>query len=239
MFATVYALFYGKFIGLHQRLIDSLAAYLPPEEVRLVCWANTVRRETLDMLRGLQKKFPNMKIIDSKENVPKYKVMRRLYHEEEPPQTPWILWFDDDTYITHADWWQKTKAFIQSTPDACYVGQRWYVHHYEGQWEFIKQSDWFLGRSPDMLPTKTKGVNRPGVKFLTGGYVWLRTDIMKKLDWPDKRLSHNGGDTLLGEAIRQHGLKWHHYHYGVAVNKARRRGISEAPAGAKNKKVRR
>ena len=84
-----------------------------------------------------------------------------------------------------------------------------------------------------MLPTRRRGVTKPGVSFMTGGYVWLRTDIMRQLDWPDERLNHNGGDTLLGEAIRQQGLPRHHFDYGVAVNKAKRRGLSERPAGSK------
>jgi len=240
MFCTVYALFYGKFLALHKRLIDSLKKHLPPEKVRLVCWANTVRKETLDELEKLRAHFGETAlVIDSKENVPKYEAMRTMYHDIAEPKTEWILWLDDDTYITKPDWWKKTKMFLQSTPDACYVGQKWYVHHLGGQWDFIKESSWFKGLEPEMLGTKKKGVKKPGVWFMTGGYVWLKTALMKNLNWPDVRLSHNGGDTLLGEAVRQQGLPRHHYDYGVAVNRARRRGRSDSPAGSKNKKVRR
>jgi hypothetical protein len=55
---------------------------------------------------------------------------------------------------------------------------------------------------------------------------------MKQLDWPDPRLNHNGGDTLLGEAIRQQQLPRHAFHYGVKINKYKRRGFREKPAGS-------
>jgi GT2 family glycosyltransferase len=240
MFATVYVLFYGKYHNLHKRMIDGLRQYLPRDDARLVCWANTVCNETMSELFKLQAHFTTQcRVVDSNENVPKYRVMRKLYHEQEPPQTPWILWMDDDTYIMRPNWWSKTKAFLKSDPKICYVGQKWYVHHEAGQWDFIKASPWFRGKKPEMLPTRQKGVKKPGVWFMTGGYVWLRTDVMKSLDWPDQRLNHNGGDTLLGEAIRQQGLPRHHFDYGVMVNKAKRRGLSEAPAGATNKRLRR
>jgi GT2 family glycosyltransferase len=226
-------MFYGKYHDIHRRNIESLRAHLPKDDAKLVCWANTVCNETISMLYDLGDAFPGMVLIDSNENVPKYKAMRRMYYDEKTrPETPWILWLDDDTYVTKPDWWKRTKAFIEATQDACYVGQRWYVHHLEGQWDFIKASSWFQGKEPEMLATRSGG-KKPGVWFMTGGYVWLRTDLMQELNWPDERLNHNGGDTLLGEAVRQLGRTRHHFDYGVAVNKAKRRGRSEKPAGSK------
>jgi hypothetical protein len=90
-----------------------------------------------------------------------------------------------------------------------------------------------------MCPTKKPGVKAPGITFATGGYWWLRTDVIRQLDWPDERLSHNGGDTLLGEAIRQQGWPFHKNNYGVKVNAAPRRGLHEAPAGSSNPNERR
>jgi len=239
VFARAYVLFYGQYTDLHKRIIDSMRKYMPKEECRPVFWANTVSDETLYMLYELSQEFEAAHVVNSAENVPKYKAMRQLYHGEHKPYAPWILWMDDDTYIVKPDWWKKTKAFLQSDPMISYVGQKWYVHHADGQWDFIKAASWFKGKEPEMVPTKTKGVKKPGIWFMTGGYVWLKTGVMKALNWPDQRLNHNGGDTLLGEAIRQQGLPRHHFDYGVMVNKAKRRGLSEAPAGATNKRLRR
>lgn len=240
MLCTVYALFYGTYFKLHKRLIDSLIAHLPVGEARVVCWANVVGPDTLTALEKLRDHFGNESmVIDSKENVPKYIAMRKMYHELSVPDTEWILWLDDDTYINKSDWWERTTTFIKSSPDVCYFGQKWYVHHLDGQWDFIKDSAWFQGVEPEMLLTRNGITKKPGIWFMTGGYVWLKTSLMQALNWPDTRLSHNGGDTLLSEAVRQKGLPRINFDYGVAVNKAKRRGLSESPAGAKNTNARR
>ena len=108
----------------------------------------------------------------------------------------------------------------------CYVGQPWFVHHLPGQWEFMQRATWFKGRPSELI------LGKPGVNFATGSYWWLRADVQTSIDWPDVRLGHNGGDTLLGEAIYQNGLPFHKCDYGVKVNAGKRRGYSETPAGA-------
>ena len=240
MFATIYVLCYGDYVALHERALDSLNRALPAgEDVNVVVWCNQLSpraKKAIDHMVGHFAGGSSWHLYPSTENTPKYQAMRELWwhaHEYFRPQGQWTLWLDDDTYITEKDWWKKTKLFLQHDPSVCYVGQKWYVHHQPGQWDFIKAAPWFKGKSPELLPTKKRGVTKPGIWFMTGGYVWLRTDVMRGLDWPDVRLNHNGGDTLLGEAIRQQGLPRHHFDYGVAVNKAKRRGLSERPAGSK------
>lgn len=231
MFATIYGLLYGNYHALHQRLVDSLIKHTPAAEAEIVLWCNTVCEATKEMLR---KHAARVHYFFSDENVPKYEVMRKLFRKDHPPTAPWIVWFDDDSYIEKPDWWKKTRQFIEqrASENICYVGQRWYVHYLPGQEEFIKESKWYRGVPFGMHPTRRRGVTKVGILFATGGYVWLRTDVMEQLCWPDDRLVHNGGDTLLGEAIRQQGLALHNYSYGVAVNKAKRRGRSDRPAGS-------
>lgn len=228
--ATIYALLYGDDYKLHMRLLRSLEKYVPAEQVSINLWCNAACNKTIDYIMEADK-FPDAEF--SRENVPKYKVMRKMFHEQFQPTTPWIIWFDDDSYIDKADWWDKTKAKIASTPNICYMGQPWYVHHLQGQWEFIEQAEWFKGKLPELCPTRSPKIKKPGITFAQGAYWWLRTDVMKEIGWPDKRLSHNGGDTLLGEAVRQQGYPLTKFNYGVAVNKAKRRGRSERPAGSK------
>lgn len=236
-FATIYALLYGDDYKLHMRLLRSLEKHVPNDRVNINLWCNTVCNKTIDYIVEMDK-FPSgfagdIDVEFSRENVPKYKVMRRMFHELWIPKTPWIIWFDDDSYIDKPDWWKKTKAKIESTPKLRYMGQPWYVHHLPGQWEFIQTAEWYKDRSPEMCPTRSPKIKKPGITFAQGAYWWLRTDVMKEIDWPDPRLSHNGGDTLLGEAVRQQGHPFTKFHYGVAVNKAKRRGLSESPAGSK------
>lgn len=242
-FATIYGLLYGNDHKLHKRFIGSLLKHVPHGTyIRL--WCNTVCSATLQYLAQEQDKRMSKLIPDrslmffvSDDNVPKYKAMRIMFEKTWPPESKWVVWFDDDSYIDRDDWWNRTVEYIKTHPSACYIGQPWYVHHLAGQWEFIEKAEWFKGMKPEQCPTK-KGKKKPGITFAQGAYWWLRTDVLKSLDWPDPRLNHNGGDTLLGEAIRQQGLPFHKFHYGVQINKAKRRGFHEKPAGA-DKDVRR
>jgi hypothetical protein len=237
MFATIYVLCYGDHLDLHQRVMESLKKYAPLDEVKVVVWGNELSERCQQYLQAVVKTFPEHWYRAYEGNMPKYQVMHHLWHEnpDTKPTTPWILWLDDDTYITAADWWEKTIGHIRLkyNENICYVGDHWYVHHLPGQEQFIKGAAWYKEQPWEMLPTRSRRVKKPGVTFATGSYVWLRTDVMRQLAWPDKRLIHNGGDTLLAEAIRQQGLPSHKFKYGVAVNKAKRRGRSDKPAGSK------
>ena len=246
-FVTIYCLLYGDFHPLHKRLLSSLLKRLPDGVADVVIWCNLVCPATLEWL-AKNNRADWTCINSSSRNVPKYEVMRELFHEHTLPfhertipETPWILWLDDDTHIVDDAWWEKTVEYIKAkqAENICYVGQPWYVHYLEGQEEFIKAAKWYRGMPLERHPTRNPKVRKPGIKFATGSYVWLRTDVMKQLNWPDPRLVHNGGDTLLGEAIRQQGLPRHSFYFGVKVNDGKRRGLSEAPAGSANKRVRR
>ena len=222
-------LLYGDYHELHKRFLISLASAVADDDrVRVALWCNQCCQATKDLLKVLPLgRFSN--IILSNENVPKYKVMRKLFNLiATNTDSEWVVWFDDDSHITKPDWLQQTLNFIESKrrENICYVGQKWFVHHLPGQEAFIQQSKWYKGRPSELI----KG--RPGVWFATGSYWWLRADVLHQLDWPDERLSMNGGDTLLGEAVRQQGLPFHHFDYGVKVNDAKRRGFSEKPAGS-------
>ena len=235
MIATIFALFYGDYHNLHARLLNSLKQYGPVEQVRYRFWLNQVCTKTQRMLDNLMI-GRDMRLRVSKENVPKYAVMRDMFEADKQldPQPEWFIWFDDDSYVTHADWWPKTLEYIQQhrAENICYMGQSWYVHHLPGQFEFIEAADWYTGVPWELCPTKTPRVRKPGVSFAQGAYWWLRRDIREKINWPDPRLVHNGGDTLLGEAIRQQSLPFHKFHYGVKLNDAQRRGRNDKPAGA-------
>lgn len=235
MIATIFALFYGNYHKLHARLLNSLKQYGPVEQVRYRFWLNQVgdaTRRTIDELAADR----DMQVHASSENVPKYIVMRELFDTDRQleQQPEWLLWFDDDSHIVAVDWWAHMLTYIKDNRDEniCYVGRAYYVHHLPGQEDFIKAAKWYKGVAWEMCPTKNPRVLRPGIAFAQGAYWWLRRDVRELIDWPDKRLSHNGGDSLLGEAVRQQRLPFHRYYYGVRMNDAKRRGLSERPAGS-------
>ena len=227
-FATLYGLCYGDELALHERFINSLARFVPGDEVDIVLWCNQLGARS----RAVVERLKDAHIILSDENIPKYRAMRKMFYEGHSPDTPWVIWFDDDSYISKSNWWDITTKYINEHPDACYLGQPWFVHHLPGQWEFIQKATWFKGRPAELCPTRKKGVKKPGITFAQGAYWWLSAAVMKALDWPDPRLNHNGGDTLLGEAIRQQQLPFHKFHDGVKINAGKRRGYTERPAGS-------
>ncbi len=223
-FATIFCLCYGQeHFALHKRLLESLwdNAPMPSTEIRV--WLNDVSQSTRAIAQGAHKVYDN-----GTANLGKYQAMRKMFNDPEHPiETPWVVWFDDDSYVTDSSWFQTTCDFIRSNPEVQYFGQQWFVHHLKGQWDAIQNAKWFNGLPPALI----KG--RPGIHFATGGYVWLRTSLMRALDWPDIRLNHNGGDTLLGEACRQAGRPVRAFDKGVKVNDAKRRGHHETPFGSK------
>jgi len=238
-FATIYGLLYGDEWNLHQRFLDSLLRHVPRGAVDMRFWCNTVGDETKKYLHQHQRKRVDQMLRDETldyylcaDNRPKYKAMSEMFQFRWKPESEWIIWFDDDSYIYKPDWWNKTVAHIKDHPTTKYMGQPWFVHHLPGQWEFIQKAGWYNGLPPEQCPTRKKGVKKPGISFAQGAYWWLRTDLMKQLKWPDPRLNHNGGDTLLGEAVRQQRIKLDKFSYGVKVNKHKRRGFHEKPAGS-------
>lgn len=230
----IYTILYGDYPLLHKRILDSLRAHVPGDCL-VTIWCNQAAPWTKTYLASHGMK--NWSVTWSFENVSKYKVMRTLFHPQKHlgGDREWIIWFDDDSWITHPDWFQRMEKFIANkTPEnVCYIGQPWFIHQKPGQGEFISAAKWYKG-----LPPETDKKGKPVLNFAQGAYWWLRNDVLKLLDWPDERLNHNGGDTLLGEAVRQQGLPFHKNFYGVKVNDALRRGLSEAPAGCRDKNTR-
>lgn len=226
---SIYALLYGDFNPLHRRILHSLISNTKGHPARINIWCNQVCERTLNFLQKSSCRF-----WDSKENVPKYKAMRKMFSEEIPE--PWVVWFDDDSWIVANDWFPRLEAYVKrkAFENLCCFGERWTTPYFPGEWEFITQSWWYQGKPPLERPGK-----KPGYEFITGSYWWLRTDILRMLDWPDPRLNHNGGDTLLSEALRQIGLPVHPCRYGIKANDAPRRGYHEAPPGSRNPKLRR
>ena len=226
----LFALLFGDYFPLHQRLLTSLKHAKRPE-LSLQLWGNVVVPQTIGLAEQLG--YP---LVKSPFNLPKYRAMRSLFDQYLQPDTDWVIWLDDDSALTAPDWYENTCAFIQQkqAERICLLGQKWYVHYREGQWEFTRQSPLYKGVPVELIE------NRPGVRFITGGYWWLKASVLRELAWPrvDLGLSHNGGDTLLSEAVRQLGYPVHHFEYGVKINKAGRRGLSECPLGCTSSSAR-
>lgn len=235
---TICGLLFGDHPKLHLRFLTGLhkSLAMAPDAVEVRLWLNEVCEPTK---RWLCEKHPEWIFKDHPGNLGKYKAMRQMFYDR-PLETDWIVWFDDDANLT-PQWLAKARAFIRrkqaKDESVCYVGQPFYITYEPGEGEMIQTSPWYTGRPFQQFMDKKK--QKPGVMFAQGSYWWLRTDIMRRLEWPDRRLNHNGGDILLGQALWQQNLPFHRFHDGVRPNDAKRRGYNEAPLGAKDKRFRR
>ena len=222
---SAYLLLYGPDEALQREALDSLFRALPaPQRPYASVWCNVVSPHTLRLLEDLP-----YTVYESAANVPKYVAMRKMF--AHGVTQPWILWLDDDTRMLPG-WWEATENYLKAkqAENVCLVGQGWYSHDLEWRRKFVMESAWWRGREWSMHRGRIQ------CHFPSGGYWWLRRDVRDLLDWPDPRLSHNGGDTLLAEAVRQQGLPFHAFAGKVktqilGAGPSGRRGINERPAG--------
>lgn len=229
---AICVLMYGTYIHLHKKIISSLVKHAP-KTAHIYVWCNQVGPGTLKLLHEAHLVLDNLRTHVCHENPPKYHVMRSMLDEYDlRTQYDWLVWFDDDSEIVKPDWWPRMVGYIRenASKNIAYIGARYYIHHRGNQWDFIQKATWFKGL-PSQTGRNSKGQQQPAAIFATGGYWWLRMDALSQLDWPDRRLEHNGGDTLLGVAMHQNGFELFNYPYGVNINKAPRRGRSDRRAG--------
>jgi len=224
---TIFMLVYGDYHKLHRATLEAFMRQ-KYSNARVRLWLNVVCLETLDWLLTVVPK--DWLLYISSENVPKYKVMWKLFNDPvNPIETPWITWFDDDI-VTTPEWFSGALGFIAGDPHISFFGAQFWRPHSSGVKHWLKTARWYK-RQPF---SAYQGTN--GIWFIRGSYWWLETAVMRQLDWPDPRLVHNGGDTALSEAILQLKLKQREYYLGTSTDFAPRRGRSDRPAGCKSGK---
>ena len=129
--------------------------------------------------------------------------MARLMLHDVPLATDYVVWFDDDSFVEEG-WWEALCPLFDRRVD--YIGQPWWLDYLPGQEEMIRNQPWYRG-----VPFEHRG-GRPGVGFMTGGFLAVRSERLREADFPDTErawkgdtLKQYGGDTMLGEIARQLG----------------------------------
>ena len=253
---TIAVLLYGDHHELHQRCLTSILQ-TTPADVPIRVGLNAVCEKTLKWLEDgrvtPQTLVPGtlgagnpihgvecdrfLFYSSRNQNIKKYPMMRRMFHDD-PVTSSWVLWFDDDSYIKdpQSSWWSLiTGPKFFGNKRARYIGEPWTAPYLNGQMDYVRSKSWYRGVKPHRGRDNRRQV-RPRFKFHTGGFVGIRKGVIKALDWPDPDLVHNGGDTLLGEAVRQQGWPITPFptrENGIVVNGAPRRGYREKPAGSR------
>lgn len=235
MSTTVCCLLYGDYPLLAERCLWPLSKlYKQGIDIRLGC--NDISKRTGDVIKSLfDPPNANLSLIIESPQIFKYPMMRRLF-EVAPIKTKYVTWFDDDSYITDACpvvWLNKLESFMDSS-GADMAGSVYTMPVLPGQDQWRRlHCDWFTDRKREHNYTK----------FATGGWWTLKTDIIRRYDWPHKSLKHRGGDVLLGELLFQQDLNLIRYKDGVAINAdangkesaSKRRGYDEPPIGSRVK----
>jgi hypothetical protein len=206
---TVFVLCYGDHFKIAHRCLSSIVATLPPHRLDLRVAGNECCKETIDYVNSLNP----TKTYFTPSPRRKYPAMREMFHDKECPiKTPYIIWFDDDTWVQNARWAQglaqnminndKNKVglygikMLSSMRVARGIDDRkWFEH-----------SNWYRNK---MFQNRRGGAAPNGDKiFFVPGYFWaLKTKLIYDQDIPDARLNHNGGDITIGCQVYQGGYK--------------------------------
>lgn len=220
---TVCVLFYGDHPRLADRFFSRLLRHTPTDLIKLRVGCNAVSVDTRSLVdHYCGNHFPEALVIDSDQNLFKCPMMRRLFHEE-PLETRWTIWFDDDSFVFRDDWLRSLALSIERHAEIAMFGKKFYIHLEEAEQKLIESAPWF--REIPLVWEETElGASAPRVDFISGGFWAIKTPVLQELDWPDPQLTQHADDYILGAALRQHGKCILQSYSGVAVNEAERRG---------------
>lgn len=175
-------------------------------------------------------------------NIHKYPMMRRMFYDKDRPiETPYVMWFDDDSFIKE-EMVGASPSFLQRVLDtmdppagskaaaAAMCGAIYTMGLMGSQQQFIEDQPWYRGKK---IPHS--------VHFATGGWWTISTSALRQLDYPWPNLDHRGGDVMLGHSLVQNNLVLANFRDGIAVNadgegresKAKRRGFDQTPIGVR------
>lgn len=225
---TVCVLLYGDFQDLHRRIITSIVKNTSKEDYKLLVGCNEVCQPILDWLSGstILSEIDHEVMIEP-QNIYKYPFMRKMF---EKVDTDWVVWFDDDSHVEDSNWLGTMAELIarfHQHNHHCF-GKKYFIHLRPGQEEWIKGAGWYRNK----VPLRRNGRHR--IVFATGGFWAMSMEAIRKLDWPDPRIRHNGGDVMLGEALRQNNLLIKNtIIHGVKISDHPRRGYQEIHPGMK------
>lgn len=245
---TICVLFYGNYPALARRCLDSIKNGIRMDAVLDIrIGLNEPCKETAEYVFDTAKDLDTtVSIWTCPTNAYKYPLMRRMFYGHHEP-AKYLMWFDDDSYLTTIDplWIDRVRNAIEPVD---MIGQNgWHMEMVNDQWYWIIKQPWYNPAAgyPMTMVRRTESdpygrmQERPSFVFCQGAWWVAKRDMLFKHDWPWPELKHNGGDSMLGEMIRQQGYKTAYFDEGVRINadafghhsKSPRRGYSEKRLG--------
>jgi GT2 family glycosyltransferase len=224
---TVCVVCYGPHFGLAERFLTSLYQQTSPTLFRLRAGLNEVVPETLQLFQSYRERYGNIDLFIEPKNRFKNPLMRRMF-TEQPLTSRWVIWFDDDSYVSRPDWLSRLATRIETKTAVAQWGQTYGLWRTDEEiHDFIQNAPWYR-QQPLLRGQNLDGQDAYEFRFATGGFWAMKSDVIGQLDWPDPRLIHANEDFLLGEALRQNGHTIGLWEYGVVINAADRRN-ADAP----------
>lgn len=211
---TVCVLLYSDFPDLAARCLGPRLLELAQAKlIDLRIGLNAVGKNTDRLIRDIWGRGLVHKIYRHAENKNKYPVMREMFYDPATPiTTPYVMWFDDDSCLVNSresatDWLQRVLKEMQTADQ---IGA-FYTQYLKGnQHLWIQAQPWYTGN-----PVISAGDKPP---FITGGWWTIRTELLKRYNWPIPELNHNGGDQLLSVLLAQQGHRLKQFRDGVWIN---------------------
>ena len=219
------------------RCLNSILENTNPDKYRLHVGCNNLSpraMEYIDMLvadhgavKYIGKAMPDR---DGNTVYPKYPLMRQIYgatdgRNSSASAADWVIWFDDDSFVTKKDWLDKLEKAINSTPWAHQFGRLRAIRLGEKAMRWAGEASWFNPEVGFLEISPGNGSKRLGCNFISGGFYALSRHAINTCAIPDERLFHNRGDWLTGLALLHKGLGVCDFTYGVNINVEARRGI--------------
>jgi hypothetical protein len=201
---SVCSVLYGDFPALAAKLLGSLAQSPCREVSDYRFGLNAVSQATHDLVLDFcSRQAVPCHLYCPPQNVGKYPLLRRMLYDEDRPVACWLMWFDDDSYLDEQcgdNWWQGVAQELRGS-NALLLGVPHRIKQRGAQHLGIQAQPWYTGQP----------VN-PGHRFLFAQGAWWVAESAFLRDWnyPFPEIFHNGGDSILGELVRQRQA---HFHY--------------------------
>jgi len=205
---------YGDYPELIQRCISSILEHGSLNS-KIHVGLNDGSTRTKQYLRNLLDENKICTLVESNINLHKDHMMRIL---TDLVDSPYLIWFDDDSYVNEKDWdVQLVKQIFETQTDVLGFP---HVVGYNAQYlEFLKTRSWYSNkiREPD-----------PNVCHFPVGGVWVtKCEYLRKHNYPDRKMIKWSGDMLVGDLLHQTGGSWTTligWDSIFKVNKSERRG---------------
>ena len=214
---TLFALGFGDQYDLLERCLSSIVNTCPRHRFDLRVALNQPSPRLQEYVTGLRNAgVVHRMYVDHKERR-KYPAMREMFHDPHCPiETPYVCWFDDDSWCRKDDWMVTlARTIVANHP---HQGRLYGAKMYHDlakvkrrpealREKWFQRAKWWKGRHLYAGGGQRLSPNGSEIVFVAGAFWALATHLIRDADVPDERLNHNGGDITIGCQVTQAGYK--------------------------------